>query len=51
MTDLEGQIDDAAKQGYTDAKFDDLFKVGKYILLAGAVYFVVTKVISAKNKK
>lgn len=48
--DLEQQIDKAYNQGKTDQSFSSVWSIGKYVLIFGAGYFLVTKFVSSQSK-
>lgn len=49
-TDLETQIDTAYNQGKTDQSFKSAWNIGKYVLIFGAGYFLITKFVTSQNR-
>lgn len=48
---LEGQIDKAYNQGKTDQSFTSMWNIGKYVLIFGAGYFLITKFVNTQRSK
>lgn len=49
-TDLETQIDTAYNQGKTDQSFKSFWNIGKYVLIFGAGYLLITKFVNSQSK-
>lgn len=49
-TDLETQIDTAYNQGKTDQSFSSIWNVGKYVIIFGLGYVLITKFVTSQNR-